>query len=374
MKNEKPPLAWVRKVDAALQMLDKIPLYGNAPRFDIDKISQLIASHFSPGLSIEIDDCSWRETAQIKEGLGSNAMMLNLAISPIGGDAIWIMDSSDVARLTSFLMNGKTRGKSISSEILQEGFYRYLVLQALDVLQGVEPLKQLTLKISDESSPLAENAYCIDVKISYDERAVWGRIVLPARFMTAWQHHFSSMRELFSPSPLAKSLEVSLGLCTGSVQLTAKEWKKLEIGDFILLDRGGFDPRHQEGLATISLGDSKLFHVTVKENKIKLLDYALAYEEKMENIAPVETAEKGSAEEEREMAIKDIPLMVTVELARLRMTVDELMKLTPGNFLELPIKPNQEVALTVQGQKIGRGELVYLGEALGVRILETAEG
>jgi flagellar motor switch protein FliN/FliY len=55
------------------------------------------------------------------------------------------------------------------------------------------------------------------------------------------------------------------------------------------------------------------------------------------------------------------------------MTVDHLMKLSPGNFLELPIHPEQGVNLTVNGQKIGRGELVYLGEQLGIRILELAE-
>lgn len=54
------------------------------------------------------------------------------------------------------------------------------------------------------------------------------------------------------------------------------------------------------------------------------------------------------------------------------MTVDQLMGLSPGNFLELPVHPEQTVILSVNGQQIARGELVHLGEALGVRILETS--
>jgi flagellar motor switch protein FliN/FliY len=59
-----------------------------------------------------------------------------------------------------------------------------------------------------------------------------------------------------------------------------------------------------------------------------------------------------------------------VELARLKITLDKLMSLNPGNLLELPIHPDQGVTLTIHGQKVGKGELVYLGEVLGVRILE----
>ena len=52
------------------------------------------------------------------------------------------------------------------------------------------------------------------------------------------------------------------------------------------------------------------------------------------------------------------------------MTLDKLMHLTPGNTLELPVHPDQGVNLTINGQIIGKAELLYLGEELGIRILE----
>ena len=73
--------------------------------------------------------------------------------------------------------------------------------------------------------------------------------------------------------------------------------------------------------------------------------------------------------EEEEGSIKNVPLNVTVELAKIRMTLNELMHLSPGNMLELPIHPDQGVSLTINGKKVASGELVHLGEMLGVRVL-----
>ena len=70
-------------------------------------------------------------------------------------------------------------------------------------------------------------------------------------------------------------------------------------------------------------------------------------------------------------SIRDLPLAVTVEIARLQMSLDQLMHLKPGNHLDLPIDLSQTVFLSVAGKKIATGELIHVGEKLGVRILET---
>ena len=115
-----------------------------------------------------------------------------------------------------------------------------------------------------------------------------------------------------------------------------------------------------------------IFNVKIKQNKIELVDYAFFYEDNMENKRENtrEPVEKLPESEGEVVALKELPLYVTVEIARLKITLDQLMHLNPGNTLELPIHPDQGVSLTVNGQKVGRAELVYLGEQLGLRILE----
>lgn len=370
MTNE-PPFAWARKVDDSLRELDQIPLTGNAPKIDIHQISEAIASRFqTPAFSIELGDCSWCEEDEIKEGLGSDVISLGVSITPLVGDIIWMMGREDMAHLTTWQMFGKTRSRTIHSEVLQEGFYRYLVVEALDAIQEIEPFNAFSIKINEGAIVPDKAAYCIDVRLRFEKRSCWGCLVIPSRFFTSWQRHFSTLREVFSMSTMSQSIEVPLVISGGSFSITAPQFKKLKKGDLVLLDRGGYDPRHHEGIAEMILGSTPLFRTSVKENKLKVLDYALANEEMMKNSTSVE---KTAAETNEEtVAIKELPIHVTVELARIRMTVDQLMKLAPGNFLELPIHPDQEVSLTVNGQRIGRAELVHLGEALGVRILETA--
>jgi len=381
-KANRNPFSWVRKVDEALQKCDQVPLHGNAPRFDFDELSSRISSHFGmEGLTLELGECAWREASDLPEGLRPHLLPLDITLSPLSGDAVWLMARQDVAHLASWLMNGKEKTHSVSSEILQEGFYRYLALNALDALQGLEPLKALSLKLNDGVSLPQEPCWCADIQLSFEQKSCWGRLVISSHLLTSWQRHFASLREIFSLSSLAKSIEIPIGVKTGSVLLTKDEWKKLKPGDFVLLDRGSYDAKHKTGVASLTVGPTPLFHVAIGENKIKVLDYALFYEEDMDKrksgsqMENEPTAGQESVVPPAEgiaMAVKELPLYVTVELARLRMSVDQLMKLAPGNFLDLPLHPEQGVTLTVNGQPVGRAELVYLGEQLGIRILETA--
>lgn len=69
---------------------------------------------------------------------------------------------------------------------------------------------------------------------------------------------------------------------------------------------------------------------------------------------------------------EEIPLTVTVETGRIQMTLKQLIDLAPGNVIDLNVSPDQGVDLTIDGRCVGRGELLKIGETLGVRILEKA--
>ncbi len=68
-----------------------------------------------------------------------------------------------------------------------------------------------------------------------------------------------------------------------------------------------------------------------------------------------------------------IPFPIVVEVDRIKMSLEKLLQLTPGNVIELDVHPNQGVYLTVHGKKIAKGELVKIGEVLGVKITETGD-
>jgi flagellar motor switch protein FliN/FliY len=74
--------------------------------------------------------------------------------------------------------------------------------------------------------------------------------------------------------------------------------------------------------------------------------------------------------EENMIPADQVPMTVTVEVTRLRVSLDKLLQLSPGNVLELPVKPEQGVDLTINGKKVAKAELIKMGDALGVKILQ----
>lgn len=61
---------------------------------------------------------------------------------------------------------------------------------------------------------------------------------------------------------------------------------------------------------------------------------------------------------------------VTVELGRTRLTVRELLALTPGTVLELDRAAGSPADLLVNGRRIARGEVVVVDENFGLRVTE----
>jgi len=365
------PLAWVRRIASELPELNTIPLFGNSPPFNWEQFSSFISSRFGLSkVSIRPRDQAWREGADLKKGLGSQLHILPISLSPLG-TVYWIMSQEDVVKLASWMLKPASKSRASLSEILQEGFYRYLALEALDGLQGMAPLTELTLQLSEEEHAL-DKAFSIDVEIELDQKSCWGRLAIPTEFRAAWMQHFSALSSDYFPAEIARQTELCIGVKTGAVILHQAEWKKIRVGDFVLLDQGSYDARKDTGLCLLMLQSTPVFNAKIKHNKIELTDYAFYYEDNMEHKGEnsSENIQKFPAQEGEVVAIKELPLYITVEIARLKITLDQLMNLTPGNTLELPIHPDQGVSLTINGQKVGRAELVYLGEQLGVRILE----
>lgn len=73
---------------------------------------------------------------------------------------------------------------------------------------------------------------------------------------------------------------------------------------------------------------------------------------------------------ERLDLLSNIEMEVTAELGRTRMTVRELLSLTPGVVVELDRLAGSPIDLFVNGTLIAHGEVVVIDEEFGVRISE----
>ena len=69
-------------------------------------------------------------------------------------------------------------------------------------------------------------------------------------------------------------------------------------------------------------------------------------------------------------AVLDVPVRVQAILGRTRISVDNLVRLAPGNVVELDRKVGEPVDIFVNDRLIARGEVVMVESALGVTLTE----
>ena len=373
---------WLSYINDALIKADIIPLIYLPKAFDKKKFLEKLQDEFSlKEINLTSSEILWRTIDELKEGLSEKTSTLSFRFSPIEGEVFWLMNQDDIKKITSWIMTQKKSAQSFTSKTLQEGFYRYLVLDVINILEDIDTFSGLSPQFEEDISPHGKGFLTIDFQISFGNSSCLGRLALSQNFQKGWTKHFSFGRPLFKKE-IEKTLEIPMHLEVGSTSITVKEWKEAEKGDFLLLDKIKFDPKTYKGVMSLSVGSKTLFHTKIKHNKIKILDYALYHEEEkmQENIDEIEkkdntfsvkaSAEEVEAVEEKLSPLKEMPIPLTVELASFNITLEKLLQIEPGNFLELHVAPEQGVDITANGRKIGRGELVHLGETLGVRLLE----
>jgi flagellar motor switch protein FliN/FliY len=66
----------------------------------------------------------------------------------------------------------------------------------------------------------------------------------------------------------------------------------------------------------------------------------------------------------------DVPLDVTVELGRSRMSIQELLGLSPGSVIELDKIAGEPLDIVVNDRLIARGEAVVVNDKFGIRITD----
>ncbi len=97
--------------------------------------------------------------------------------------------------------------------------------------------------------------------------------------------------------------------------------------------------------------------------------------EAMEEQTAAESAEEPATAEIPEVAqdislIMDIPVRMTVELGRTRMTIKELLRLTQGSIVPLEGLAGEPLDILINNYLIAQGEVVVVNDKYGVRITD----
>jgi flagellar motor switch protein FliN/FliY len=70
--------------------------------------------------------------------------------------------------------------------------------------------------------------------------------------------------------------------------------------------------------------------------------------------------------------VKDIPVTLSIELGRTRMSLKDLLELEQGAVIELERMVDEPMDVLVNGTLVAHGEVVVIDDTLGVRLTDVA--
>ena len=413
------PLDWIKQIDAQLAGLDEKPQFGTPAPLKWHQLETDLRTLLNqPELTLTHSAKGWVTAGQLLQGLGENVVPITIEWSPLESSAFFVTGEYTLKELMGELLATEEEAPSFYDPALVDGFCSYFAAQVLRLLSNQSFAAPLSPRLGPQLNNMhkalgEESCFAIDVSLQVNGKHLWGRVLLSESFRNEWKIYFAHQKPPSLTEEMRQKLMVDLGLEVGQTRLKFNEWKNVKIGDYIILDHCSYDPNDKEGSVTLTLQQKPLFRGRIKGGGVKLTNYPI-YEEvtKMqeddtnsyqprpvdhdadiygdldgddesefdededlfgnleeEPAPPKKPSSETASSEGVSISPEELPVQLTVEVGRVRMTAGELLSLTPGNLLDLHVAPEQGVDLVVNGKKVGRGELIRMGDLLGVRIL-----
>lgn len=383
-----PPLYWLEAINTAVDALKETPLWGHPPDFPLAIAEEKLERVFKTPVKLSIEAPELRSEETTLSGLGAAPFTMALELTPLSQACYLAMGQEEVRKLAQLTLSTEKGTKGFTTPAFQEGFWRFFVLRVIKEIDELHPFADLALKIATPTPLPQTEALTFDICLKIQEQTLWARIICPTAFRQAFKSHFVSSFPLLEQSPIAKKLDLPVRIVVAHTTLMFSAWKKVKKGDAILLDACSFDPVANEGNVTLALSDTPLFFARPRGDQLEITDYVQYNEEPMseedalsneeesheeESLEEEQNQERFFSNEEDSKEIFDpqeIPLSLTVEVARLKIALNKLLELRPGNVIELSVRPEQGVDITIGGKQMAKGELIRLGDALAVKILQ----
>jgi flagellar motor switch protein FliN/FliY len=282
--------------------------------------------------------------------------VIGIELSPLEQSVFWVIPHEAVSDVTSACLTSDQQKEKFFDPRLQEGYYQFIMLEVLEMVNGLNIFKDLLPKMTFSPTLPQEECLCIDVAISFYPKTIYGRMVIPHSFLNLFKTHQPFEKPPLSKRQAVQHLEFTLRLETGSISLDQEEWKNISPGDYMILDKCSYDPEEKKGSILMYLEGTPILQARIKPDGIKILDY-IFYSEDSENPLP-------SQEEVSDQS----PFKIDIEAEHIRMPLENILALKPEHLLDVIVKPELGVNIILKNEQVGKGELMKLGDTIGVRI------
>ncbi len=411
------PKQWKTIVEEVVREAKQIPLWGTPPPFAWDSFNNTLKERLgATDFEAQIVRTDWVAPGAWREGMGIKPIVLSVESLPLQGRCFWVLSEEEMRENSLKLLSSTSNLSDHTKEsplAFLKGFYRYLSLHALDALALTNSFPGLRFTLSSDENVPNTPMLTMQVAIICKGIKTFAKILVPNQTLASFREFFRTVGRPPLTQEMASRIDVSIAVVIGSAKLKSTAWKSIHVGDFLVLDNCQYNPSKKSGKACLMLDAKPLASCSIKQGRLHVEDRHSYEEEIMEPENPSdepeedfssfdesdendqqfdeeefqedfdETQHEEDVEEEAESLSeeveagheapalgREIPITLSVEVTRLRMGLDKVLALQPGNIIDLSVSVEQGVTLLVGGKAVARGELIQLGEALGVKITE----
>jgi len=359
---------WLRKIDRALLNLNQKPQFGLPHPFPLEDMQQALSRLFKVSqLVLQVQEKGWVMPQELWKGLPQPLLTLTMSMLPLDQNLFFVMGEQDLKGLMAEVLGADPTAGPFYDQVFAAAFYQYLglaLIQQLEQLGFAQPFSPRLLESPKDLPRHLASTPCFvtDVSCVIGGHTFWGRCLVPEPFRDVWKQHVNTL-DTFYLDARWHTIPIDISVSVGDVELPLSDWKQILPGDFLLLDRCSYEAQSQSGMSVLYLEQEPLFRAKIKDNELHLLEFP--HEDLGEDMESEHEQEQVTAG----VDLQSLPVTVTVEVARVKMTLKELTELSVGSVLQLPMGVHDRVTLLVNGKKAAHGELISVGETLGVRII-----
>lgn len=168
-------------------------------------------------------------------------------------------------------------------------------------------------------------------------------------------------------APVA-ALPLAVRFVAGHTRLTLRQFESIEPGDAVLPDL--WYPARGE--TRLTLGENLVAEARTDRHTSTLrTPFRPAAEDPAASGVSVMAKDQagGAAEARSEPGLDAVNVALTFELGRRTLGLGELKALGEGHVFDLGLDPESPIDLIANGARIGQGEIVEIGERIGVRVV-----
>jgi type III secretion protein Q len=151
----------------------------------------------------------------------------------------------------------------------------------------------------------------------------------------------------------------------GTTRLSLRLVEGLAPGDVVILDGTALN----DDRVAVVCGERRLAFASLRGTCATLMTRPLPFKGDMHSLWTGTDPTMSNDDPTTDADLDDLQVKLLFEVGRLELSLGELRTLAPGHVFELGRDPRCAVEIVTGAQRIGYGEVVQVGDAIGVRVI-----